>query len=101
MAVDLGGSGTNYGLSFIQRIGRADAWREGGIATDGLSGQTCPEAERQMAVQNPVILVKLRDLRIRCAQQARALKVHPFGNRAILRQQLNGMRCAGTVIVTI
>src|SRR5256886_11547880 len=54
-----------------------DAWREGGIATDGLSGQTCPEAERQMAVQNPVILDKLRDLRIRCAQQARALKVNP------------------------
>src|SRR5204863_4645234 len=45
MAVDLGGAGTNYRVSPVQRIGRADAGSKRGSATDGLCGQACAVVE--------------------------------------------------------
>src|SRR5258708_3795948 len=101
MPVDLRSAGTNYCVPAIQRIGSTDAWRERRTAANGLRGQTRTVVERQVAVQSPAVLDKFRDLRVCCAQQACPLKVDPFGNRPILRQNLDWMGYARTVVAAL
>ena len=101
MAVNLGNPGAQDRFCIVKGKCDAASRRKRRFSADGLAAYTRPEVEGQVLVYRPVVLDELGHFRIRCLQLTCALKVDLFGHRAILRQEVDGMRNVRAAVTAV
>src|SRR4029077_9812450 len=96
MSVDSAGGGSNDGPSVLcGRVCHANVRSESCAATDRLARQAQSRVDREMGIEDPVVLDELPDLSRSPILQTSSLKGNLLGYRVILPEHLDGSRNVG------